>query len=110
MKGIGMVSPVMLAKNIAPGDWVILKKIPDGLLSDSNLEDFFRFISYIGQGTFVEEVNAYGYYWIGFGVMEEIAGASVYTGDSFCATGNCIEKTARLDNCWYENYLLFRSK
>ncbi|WP_343293753.1 hypothetical protein AAHN93_05760 [Vandammella animalimorsus] len=84
----------VLPPGVAVGDVVLLKKIPDWLLSDASLEEFFRFMHYIGHKSLITDIDPYGYYWLGFGSTQQGPEGAIYTGDSFCVTGDCIQKCA----------------
>ncbi|PAT42955.1 hypothetical protein [Vandammella animalimorsus] len=84
----------VLAPGVAVGDVVLLKKIPNWLVSDSSLEEFFRFMRYIGRKSLVTDIDPYGYYWLGFGSTQQGPDGAIYSGDSFCVTGDCIQKCA----------------
>jgi hypothetical protein len=79
--------------DIAPqaGDRVRLIAVPDWLLKDLPKDEQCEIRSYVGSTTTVTEVDAHGYFWVGFGNTVEDHDDARYGGHSFCVPRDCLE-------------------
>ena len=66
-----------------PGDSVRLLGLPDWLLHDLPKDEQADLVGYVGKLMQVQEVDTYGYVWVGLGSTTEYADHSTYGGHSF---------------------------
>lgn len=78
--------------DVRVGDRVRLLGIPDWLLHDLPENEQAEIRSCVGGDAVVCEIDAHGYFWIGFGFFEESSGLANYSGHSFCVTREFLEK------------------
>lgn len=70
---------------IQVGDSVKLLGLPDWLIHDLPKSEQVEMRSFVGQCAVIEDVDANGYFWLGFGTTTiEADGTSRYSGHSFC--------------------------
>jgi hypothetical protein len=69
---------------IKVGDRVRLLGLPDWITNDLPNDEKVEMYSFIGKCAEVEQIDEYGYYWIGFGTLHNVDGTSYYSGHSFC--------------------------
>jgi hypothetical protein len=80
-----------MANDIGIGDQVKLTGVPDWLLHDLPEDEQQEILSYIGQLAIVQEIDAYGYFWIGFGNTIASMAEAHYSGHSFAVAREFIE-------------------
>ncbi len=80
-----------MADDINVGDCVTLLGLPHWLTHDLPEDEQLEMQSFIGRSTPVEKIDAYGYYWLGFGSTVEAGDSACYSGHSFCVTREFIE-------------------
>lgn len=66
--------------------------MPDWLVHDLPASEQAEMRGFIGQSCTVSEIDAYGYYWLGFGTTVEDADGARYTGHTFCVPRDFIER------------------
>jgi hypothetical protein len=84
-EGVEMIS------DIRAGDRVRLLSMPDWLTADLPVLEQLEMRSLIGQTAVVSEVDAYGYFWLGFGGISEASDVAHYSGHSFGVPRESIE-------------------
>jgi hypothetical protein len=72
-----------MTPDIQAGDHVKLLGLPDWMTHDLPLDEQKEMRSFVGQSTQVEKIDAYGYYWLGFGLSANVDGTTYYNGHSF---------------------------
>lgn len=77
---------------LKPGDLVEVLSVPQWVTSDLPASEQKEVLSCIGQSLVVEEVDAFGYAWIGFGRTSDLGASSVYSGHSFCVPPDCLRR------------------
>ena len=80
-----------MKKKIKLGDYVKLVELPEWLIHDLPDDEKAQIVSYIGKTAVITEIDNYGYYWLGFGVVTEGAVNASYIGHSFCVTDDCLK-------------------
>jgi hypothetical protein len=75
---------IEMRRDIQVGDRVRLLGLPDWLLHDLPEREQVEMRAFVGQCAVISKVDAYGYFWIGFGNTVEIADIADYSGHSFC--------------------------
>lgn len=90
--GSNIRKDVDVDSDVRVGDRVRLLGIPDWLAHDLPEEEQAEIRSYVGGDAVVCEIDAYGYFWIGFGFLNESSGVANYSGHSFCVTREFLEK------------------
>lgn len=78
-------------RKIKQGDYVKLISVPEWLLKGLPENDQEEIKSFVGKISIIEEIDCYGYFWIGFGVTTCNGDDAEYEGHSFAITENCIE-------------------
>lgn len=73
------------------GDLVRLKSMPHTLIHDLPIEEQREMRSFVGLITQIEEIDAFGFIWLGFGRSEERDDGAVYSGHSFSMMPECLE-------------------
>jgi len=73
------------------GDKVRLLGMPDWLIHDLPPEEQVEMRSFIGNSTRVEDIDKYGYYWLGFSFSFVVDNTTYYSGHSFVVTREFIE-------------------
>lgn len=82
-----------MSLKIKIGDLVELTEIPQWLVHDLPINEQKEIRSFIGKKAIVQDIDDYGYYWIGFGAtIDEIKLESQYSGHSFAITEDCLKK------------------
>ncbi|MGJ4954279.1 hypothetical protein ACQR1H_01445 [Bradyrhizobium sp. HKCCYLRH2015] len=81
-----------MSDDIRVGDRVRLLGLPDWLLHDLPASEQAEMRGFFGQSCAVSEIDAHGYYWLGFGMTVDDADGSRCTGHSFCVPRDCIER------------------
>ncbi|MDR0672419.1 MAG: hypothetical protein LBF93_01890 [Zoogloeaceae bacterium] len=82
-------------KAIQVGDTAQLLELPDWLIHDLLEDEQAETRSFVGQCAVIEGINAYGYFWISFGITEEDGDGARYGGHSFGVPGTCLRLTDR---------------
>lgn len=77
---------------ISVGDCVKLISLPDWLVHDLPDDEKIELRACIGRLTTVEDIDAYGYYWVGFGSTIEDGDTAYYSGHSFCVPPECLHR------------------
>jgi hypothetical protein len=77
--------------DIQVGDRVKLLGVPDWLMHDLPESEKVEMRAFIGQSAVVREIDSHGYFWLGFGVFEELGDTACYSGHSFCVSRDFIE-------------------
>ena len=77
--------------DIRVGDRVRLLGLPDWLLNNLPESEQVEMRSFIGRTALLDEIDKYGYFWIGFGTTEEHGDEARYSGHSFCVPREFIE-------------------
>ena len=77
---------------LKPGSKVRLIQIPDWLIHDLPKSEQEEMLSFIGQVGVVQDIDAYGYFWLGFGQVAEAADSSSFSGHSFAVPQDCLEE------------------
>jgi hypothetical protein len=80
--------------DIRVGDRVKLLDLPDWLIHDLPESEQVEMRAFIGQCAVVSEIDAYGYFWLGFGCTVEVGDVAYYSGHSFCVPREFIERDA----------------
>jgi hypothetical protein len=80
--------------DIKSGDQVKLLSLPDWMTHDLPLDEQTEMHSFVGQSAKVEKIDAYGYYWLGFGSSFQVDGNTYYSGHSFGVPRESIERDA----------------
>ncbi|MDQ1833140.1 hypothetical protein [Massilia scottii] len=75
-----------MSKEINVGDSVRLLGVPDWLIHDLPESEQVEILSFVGQVTVVTEIDAYGYFWVGFGETLFEGSVAHYSGHSFCVS------------------------
>lgn len=73
------------------GDLVRLKSVPHTLIHDLPLDEQREMLSFVGRTTQVENIDKFGFIWVGFGRTQEGADGARYSGHSFSVTPDCLE-------------------
>lgn len=73
-----------MAREIRVGDRVKLLALPDWLTHDLPESEQAEMRTFIGRCTVVSEIDAHGYFWLGFGSSNEVGDSAYYSGHSFC--------------------------
>jgi hypothetical protein len=81
-----------MSGEIKVGDHVQLIDLPDWLIHDLPPDEKSEMQTCIGRVLSVEDIDDYGYYWLGFGHTTEDEQNSYYTGHSFCVSKECLRK------------------
>lgn len=76
---------------LRPGMQVKLLGIPDWLLKDLPKSEQVEIISFIGGLAIIQEIDKYGYVWIGFGSLADVGDAMNYSGHSFAVPPEFVE-------------------
>lgn len=76
---------------IKKGDPVRLLGVPDWLIHDLPIDEQKEIKSFIGKIAEVQDIDNYGYYWVGFGNSINTDGTTYYSGHSFCIPLEYIE-------------------
>lgn len=77
---------------IRVGDRVKLLSLPDWLTHDLPETEQVEMRAFIGQSAIVSEIDAHGYFWLGFGTTFEEGDSARYSGHSFCVSREFIEQ------------------
>lgn len=80
-----------MCRDIQVGDLVKLLGVPDWLTHDLPESEIKEIHAFVGQNAVVCEIDLHGYFWLGFGVFEELDGAACYSGHSFCVPREFIQ-------------------
>ena len=81
-----------MTNSIRVGDRVRLLGLPDWLTHDLPESEQIEMLAFIGQFAVVNEIDAYGYFWLGFGSTAEVGSAAHYSGHSFGVPVEFIER------------------
>jgi hypothetical protein len=81
-----------VSNDIKVGDRVRLLGLPDWLVHDLPASEQAEMRTFVGQSCEVSEIDAYGYYRLGFGLTVEDADTTYYTGHSFGVPREFIER------------------
>ncbi|WP_407154536.1 hypothetical protein [Bradyrhizobium sp. STM 3557] len=81
-----------MSNDIQVGDRVRLLGLPDWLVHDLPASEQTEMRSFVGQSCEVSEIDAYGYYWLGFGTTVDDTDVAYYSGHSFCVPREFIER------------------
>lgn len=76
---------------IFPGDRVKFLGIPEWLIHDLPGSEQLEMLGFVGSSAIVEKIDAYGYFWIGFGCTKDVEDSAEYSGHSFAITREYIE-------------------
>ena len=68
---------------IIVGDIVRLIGLPDWLLEDLPADEQNEIRSFVGKTASVTKIDENGYFWLGFGIVENNTEHSIYRGHSF---------------------------
>lgn len=77
----------------AVGDRVKVISVPDWLIHDLPENEKQEILACLGKTAVIEDIDKYGYYWVGFGSTREEGEASYYNGHFFCVPRGCLEAT-----------------
>ena len=83
-----------MTTNIRVGTRVRLLGLPDWLTHDLPESEQDEMRGFIGQAAIVSEIDAHGYYWIGFGGTTDAEDGASYSGHSFGVPVEFLEPTA----------------
>jgi len=81
-----------VSNDIQVGDRVRLLGLPDWLVHDLPASEQAEMRGFIGQSCEVSEIDAYGYYWLGFSTTFVDADGTRCCGHSFCVPRDFIER------------------
>lgn len=87
-----------MVTNVKVGDRIKLLGLPGWLTHDLPKDERDEMYSFIGQIAIVQEIDSYGYFWLGFGKTTEIENTSHYSGHSFCVSREFIELEPNSDS------------
>ena len=73
------------------GDRIRLLQLPEWLLHDLPADEQVELRSYVGQVAVVQEIDKFGYVWIGFGATKEHEGGACFAGHSFGVPKECLD-------------------
>ena len=76
---------------LKPGDSVRLLGLPSWLLHDLPKDEQNELMSYVGKVMQVQEIDSYGYIWVGLGSISEHSDHSSYSGHSFGVPAEFVE-------------------
>lgn len=76
---------------IQVGSTVQLLSLPDWLIHDLPMDEQSEMLTFIGKQAIVEQIDSYGYVWIGFGNTQDIGDESHYCGHSFGVPASCLQ-------------------
>lgn len=82
----------MSVAEIQVGDRVRLLGLPDWLAHDLPQGEQQELRAFVGQTTVVDDIDAYGYFWLGFGGTVDLEDHARYSGHSFCVTREFLER------------------
>ncbi len=80
-----------MSDEVLIGSRVRLIGVPDWLVHDLPVEEQVEIRSCIGQIAVIQEIDKYGYLWIGFGEAIEHDDGARYSGHSFGVPRECLE-------------------
>lgn len=83
---------VEMARDIRLGDRVKLLGLPDWLIHDLPEGEQTEMRSFVGRCAIVEKIDAYGFFWLGFGSTTQVSDAAQYCGHSFCVPREFIKR------------------
>lgn len=78
--------------DIRVGDRVKLLGLPDWLTHDLPESEQMEMRAFVGQWAVVNEIDAYGFFWLGFGCTVAVGDAAHYSGHSFSVPREFIER------------------
>lgn len=81
-----------MSGDINIGDSVKLLRLPSWLLHDLPQSEQTEMRTFIGRIAVVNEIDALGYFWLGFGSTAEAGDSAYYSGHSFGVPRDCIER------------------
>jgi hypothetical protein len=96
LKGNNTQEDAEMSSDIKVGDHVRLINLPEWLTHDLPVSEQAEMQAFIGKTAAVEKIDNYGYFWIGFGALEEVGDDAYYSGHSFGVPRDCIEPAARV--------------
>jgi len=73
------------------GSRVKLLRLPESLIHDLPVDEQEEMKSYVGKEATIQDIDKFGYFWLGFGETVEDEQNSYYTGHSFCVLPEFIE-------------------
>mgnify|MGYP001493792204 CR=1 FL=1 len=73
------------------GDAVRLLGLPNWLLHDLPEDEQVELLAFVGKVMQVQEIDCYGYVWVGLGAVAEHADRSIYSGHAFCVPAEFVE-------------------
>ena len=81
-----------MKSELKAGSKVRLTRIPDWLIHDLPKSEQEEMLSFIGQVGIVQDIDAYGYFWLGFGQITQATDGSYFSGHSFAVSQDCLEE------------------
>lgn len=81
-----------MKSELKAGSKVRLTRIPDWLIHDLPKSEQEEMLSFIGQVGIVQDIDGYGYFWLGFGQITQAADGSYFSGHSFAVSQGCLEE------------------
>ena len=91
-KANNILAGVEMKNELKAGAKVRLIQIPDWLIHDLPKSEQEEMLSFIGQVGVVQDIDAYGYFWLGFGLIAGAADSSSFSGHSFAVPQDCLEE------------------
>ena len=83
-----------MAIDVRVGDRVKLLSLPEWLVHDLPSSEREEMNKFVDQSSTVVDIDAHGYYWLGFGATVESSDSAKYSGHSFAVPRECIEHCA----------------